>query len=568
MKQVLAALCVLVLLSSCGVSKAYQPGKKYGPDQLQKDYRIFREILEESHPSLYWYTPKDSIDYYFQWGASHLTDSMQEYQFRNILTYVTSKLRCGHTTVRASRQAVSFADRVRSYAFPLGVKSWGDTTMVTTNLNRKDSAITRGVILKSIDGRPIDTILDSMFQHLSADGYNLTHKYQTVSNAGAFRSLYVYFFGLRQRMAVEYIDTLGQLKRVSLMAYNPAADTPHLRRPPVQRPSRRERKRRELEQQRSFRVDTALNTGFMEINAFSKSNKLHPFLRRSFRRIHKDQITNLVVDMRGNGGGNVTLSNLLTKYLADKPFKIADSLYAVTNKSSYKKYFSQYFWNRLFFMFLTRKKSDGNYHFAMYEGRYFKPKRRHHFEGTTYILTGGNTFSAATLFAQALRPQEDVVIVGEETGGGSYGNTAWLIPTVTLPTTKIRLNLPLFRLVIDKESPKGRGVMPEVEVPPTVRAIRNNEDYKMDRVIELIRQGKDSCGQGVMRWAGDPAADGLGWILSDSTGNGSIVLLDLPEAFKKDGLPVQFCIARTQTRVPCFCVEPKYAYAIRSLKAL
>ena len=105
-----------------------------------------------------------------------------------------------------------------------------------------------------------------------------------------------------------------------------------------------------------------------------------------------------------------------------------------------------------------------------------------------YILTGGNSFSATTLFTQTIKPQDNVFVVGEETGGGAYGNSAWLIPDLTLPETGIRFRLPLFRLVIDKNIPKdGRGVQPEVVALPTAEAIRRGADYKMDKVMELIR---------------------------------------------------------------------------------
>jgi hypothetical protein len=91
----------LLLISSCGVSKSsFSPNKKYALAQVQKDYSLYRNILEEHHPGLYWYTSKDSMDYYFSWGEQHLKDSMTEPEFRKVLTYVTAKVNCGHTSVR------------------------------------------------------------------------------------------------------------------------------------------------------------------------------------------------------------------------------------------------------------------------------------------------------------------------------------------------------------------------------------------------------------------------------------------------------------------------------------
>jgi hypothetical protein len=88
--------------------------------------------------------------------------------------------------------------------------------------------------------------------------------------------------------------------------------------------------------------------------------------------------------------------------------------------------------------------------------------------------------------------QDNVIVVGEETGGGAYGNTAWLIPDVTLPETGVRFRLPLFRLVINKDIPKnGLGVQPEVESKPNIQAIKLGADYKLDKVLELIKEDKE-----------------------------------------------------------------------------
>lgn len=226
----------------------------------------------------------------------------------------------------------------------------------------------------------------------------------------------------------------------------------------------------------------------MTLSTFGKGYGLRKFFRQSFEALEKNGITHFIVDVRGNGGGNVNNSTLLTRYLANQPFRTADSLYAIQKRSPYYRHIQNHFWNKLFISFFTKRKKDGRYHFGYFERHYFKPKSRHHFDGKTYIVTGGNSFSATTLFTSALIRQENVIVVGEETGGGAYGNSAWLIPDATLPVTGVRFRLPLFRLVIDKNLSKdGRGVQPEILSLPSMDAIRRNADYKIETVMELIK---------------------------------------------------------------------------------
>src|SRR5690606_25718164 len=98
------------------------------PQQLEKDFAIYQDILEKHHPGLYWYTPKDSMDHYFQKGRQLLKDSMNEAEFRKVLSYVTSKINCGHTSVRSSKAAGRYVDSSRSFSiFPLSMKLWDDT---------------------------------------------------------------------------------------------------------------------------------------------------------------------------------------------------------------------------------------------------------------------------------------------------------------------------------------------------------------------------------------------------------------------------------------------------------
>jgi len=490
-------LLLISILPGCSVSKpSYSPSKKYSPAQLQKDYSIFRGALEESHPGIYWYTSKEKMDGYFSWGENQLHDSLTEEAFRKILSYVVAKINCGHTTVRDSRAFSKYRDTTITKVFPFSLKIWpgknkqeDDTAVIAVNLIRKDTVLKRGIVLKKINTLPVTSVVDSLCQFISSDGYNVTHKFQTLSNRGGFGSAYSSVFGVKENYYIDYVDIAGEEKSTILPAYNPKADSSHrIAITKFEKISRSERKKQIRISLRNFRIDSLKKTGFMELGSFGRNQKLGSFFKTSFKKIRRSDISSLVIDVRGNGGGSVSNSTLLTKFIINKKFKIADSLYANTGKSHYKKYIEKHFFNRLFMEIFTAKKKDGKYHFGYFEHHYFHPKKKNHFDGTVYIITGGNSFSATTLFAQAIKEQSNVIIVGEETGGCAYGNTAWLIPDVTLPETRIRFRLPLFRLVVNKNMPKdGMGVQPEIEVKPTVETIRRGVDYKMEKVLELIR---------------------------------------------------------------------------------
>ena len=489
--QLVCLPIVLIFIFSCASSKnSFNPNTKYTPAQLQHDYSLFRNVLEELHPSLYWFTPKDSMDYFFDWGYAQLRDSMNERDFRTLLNYITSKIKCGHTTTRYSKKYTKYLDTAKLKLFPLNLKLWSDTMVVTATLNRRDSILRRGTLIKSINNYTAAQIIDSVFNYMPADGNAIVGKYQMLSNRGNFGTTYKNVFGLTDTLLVTYANNLNEEKILQMPVYDPGKDTSgRAVRPSEAREKRSGPRTIILNSRRNVQIDTTLSSAYMTLNTFSRGSNLSRFYRKTFREIKKRNIKHLVIDVRSNGGGDVGNSTLLTQYIINKKFKIADSLYAIKRKSNYSSYiqWQPVYW--LMMQFITKKRADGKYHFGYFEKHYFKPRKKFHYTGNVYILTGGNSFSATTLFAKALKGQDNVKIVGEETGGGAYGNTAFMIPDVRLPNTGIRFRLPRFRLVMDKDLVKeGRGVMPDIEVGPSLEAIRKGYDPKVEAVKKMIME--------------------------------------------------------------------------------
>jgi hypothetical protein len=494
MMQKLANVAIIVLilgLFGCSASRqSFDPQRKYSKKQLQEDYRVFRGVLEESHPSLYWFTSKDSMDYFFDDGFRHLTDSMTETQFRNVLSFVVSKVHCGHTAVKYSKQYGRYLDTARLKMFPLSFKVWSDSVAITANINRKDSILKFGTMVTAIDGVSTKKLTDTFLNYIPGDGNSINGKYQSLSNSGAFGSIYRNVIGLKDQIAVTYVDSTGTEQTVSVPVFDPAVKDTAKRvtgaRPAAKPP--KEGARHQLPfASRYVQLDTSLSSAYMTVHTFARGNKLRSFYRQIFRELKRRNIQHLVVDVRTNGGGDAGLSTLLTRYLANKKFKLADSLYAVRRSSKYHKYISwqPFYWSLM--QFVTHKKRDGLYHFGYFERHNFHPKKHNHFNGDIYLVTGGNSFSATTLFVKTLQGQSNVKVIGEETGGGAYGNSAWMIPDVTLPNTKVRFRLPKFRLVMDKDLVKGgRGIIPDIQVAPTRETIRRGIDPKAAVIRRMI----------------------------------------------------------------------------------
>ncbi|HMJ47894.1 MAG TPA: S41 family peptidase [Ferruginibacter sp.] len=478
---------IIVLFFSCSTGKnGYSPVKKYPAAVLRNDYILLKEVLENKHPSLYWYTGKDSMDLYFSRYYDEIKDSMTEQQFAwHIVAPLIDKIHCGHTSVSMSKGFVKWADKKRFPSFPLFIKVWNDTMAVTGNLNQQDSVFKRGTLITSVNGVRNSLQVTRMFNYLPEDGK--ANNVNFIRLSANFPYYHRNIYGLSKTYIVTYLDSNNRERTASIPVYTPPKDS--VIKDSLAKVDRKKLPRlRSSFQYRSLVIDSTGTSAVMTLNTFSKGH-LRKFFRRSFKKLTDKNIDNLILDIRSNGGGRVGLSTLLTRYISRYSFKVADSLYAVSRSlNPFTKYIKGNFLNNIELAIISRKKADGLYHLRHLENKLYTPRRNIGYKGDVYVLINGPTFSAAALFCNAIKGQPGILLIGEETGGGWHGNNGIMIPDITLPNTKIRVRLPLFRLVQYNHIPKtGTGIIPDIYIGTSYDALIKGYDKKMQVVKDLIR---------------------------------------------------------------------------------
>ena len=87
----------IILLSMCCMAcqSTYNASQLYNPTQLKSDFEVMKTALQAGHPSLYWYSPKDSIAVGFAKTLAKLDKPLTEIEYRRALEESVRLINCG-----------------------------------------------------------------------------------------------------------------------------------------------------------------------------------------------------------------------------------------------------------------------------------------------------------------------------------------------------------------------------------------------------------------------------------------------------------------------------------------
>jgi hypothetical protein len=325
---------------------------KIAPELLRQDFLLLKDTLQEIHPGLYQYRSKAEINHIFDSCLATIRDSMSVIDFYALTSYAIAAIEDGHTNCRLPKHVMSdYLNSVK--VFPGMLLFIHNKAYIFCCKQNSEPA---GTELLTIDHHSLNEIIQRLFAYIPSDGSIQSRKNWEMSDN--FPLLYNIIYGVRDTFEITYKSKAGDIKNTGLQArFLKDIICPN----PFKRPDKYLQLTYKPGNIAVLSVKTFFD-GFLQ----QTGEDFHQFLDSSFKDIKDKNVKKLLIDLRGNQGGNGENGELLYAYLTQTPF-----IYYSARESTIKKY-----------------TSDEQ---PILKRQY--PKENN-FSGKVYFLTDGRSFSA------------------------------------------------------------------------------------------------------------------------------------------------------------------------------
>ena len=415
--------------------------RTYKSEQLIADFNYLVLILKQAHPSLYRFMPEDSLERCFQTCRSHLDHNMTELDYWKYLQTTVAKIGSGHTKLLLSNSFLKSSHEHIHHIIPFFAYISQNAIYVKKYVNKTDTSFYPNFQVLSIDGQSSTAIIAELRALISGDGYSTAFK-DYLLESGDFNKLYYLLVGDKAKFTVTFKTLTGSTKTASIQA---AEILPDLDNNINMERSLQKNAYYEASSQRP--PDSSLHSVYfpqnnpflaiLKIKSFTYSDYLS-FHRSLFQELSRRKIHDLIIDIRNNQGGYDYVCIDLLKKLINKDFYFTVSDEGVTNLKQFESMLKDGTIKENDIQGLVHK----SFKIELAANLIQKPSDEV-FNGKTSLIINGGTFSAAALFAVALKKQLNVATFGQQTGGGEAGCDGGDILKIRLPNTGLNLELPL-----------------------------------------------------------------------------------------------------------------------------
>ncbi len=464
-----------------GASAAALAPSAWGEElgDVSGDIAILRDAYETLHPGLYRYATPREMDARFDALARAWSRPQTRAEAYLSLSRFLATVRCGHTYANfynqseAAQAELFDAQRLLPFQF-----AWINGRMVALANQSSDARLARGAEVVSVDGRSTVSILRTLTPYARADGSNDAKRRALLEVRGFDRyETFDVFYGLLYRPGASVrlrvrpagssrvetfeVATIDLATRRSLIVAEPEDNGPvwTLTYP---------------------RAQTALLT-MPNWALYDSEWDWRGFLDQSFVEMATRGVTKLIVDVRGNEGGN-DCGDLVAARLIDAP--IAREGYA--RRTRYRQTperLNQYLdtWDRSFRNWGDDAvpRDDGFYDLRGEADVDQIEPLGPRFRGDVDVLIDSQNSSATFQFASCIKTNRLGRLIGAPTGGNQRGINGGAFFFLRLPASGLEADVPLIARFPPAPKPDA-GIAPDVEIALTREDIAAGRDAALE----------------------------------------------------------------------------------------
>jgi len=430
---------------------------KFSPREVKEDFKYLYKTLEQTHYNLYVITKKETFEKQFQKTYNSITDSLTVLEITRLFQPFAALSSLAHCNISFPWNIYfDKTNQINARVFPFSLTLLNGHVFITANYS-SDTSIQTGDEILSIDGIPVTIKMDEVYDFLSGEGKEIKN---TLIDIVTFPRVYWWIYGNVNQYLVQIKHKKGNIKSAIIKSIQ-ASDYEQLagRNKPVF----------SLNREFKFIGDIAYLHPSIFINNQSggntseqetfETNEFISFIDSSFREIHKTKSQSLIIDLRGNPGGDNAFSDPMIAYFATKPFSFCSEFNVKTSN------ITKQFWKDvkdtslqdLKNQILTKK--DGETFKVAFQN--YSPRTDSlRFKGKVYVLIDRYSYSNTVSVAAIVQDYDFGEVIGEPTTdvASSYGATHQF----KLPNSQIFVSYPKAFIVRPNGNRTLEGLTPDV----------------------------------------------------------------------------------------------------------